>query len=48
VAYASKELALAGAAGINGEMADSPVHAAIDHPTVEWRVAEVLHTVRGA
>jgi hypothetical protein len=46
VAYESKEQALAGAAGISSEMADSPVHGSIDHSTVEWRVAETLHTVR--
>jgi hypothetical protein len=46
VAYDSKAHAMAGAAGISGEMADSPVHASIDHPTVEWRVADVVHTVR--
>jgi hypothetical protein len=46
VAYESKALALAGAGGISGEMGDSPVHGAIDHSTVEWRVAETLHTVR--
>ncbi|MET0931914.1 MAG: hypothetical protein ABWX74_20535 [Aeromicrobium sp.] len=45
VAYDSKEHALAGAGGISGEMADSPVHASIDHATVEWRVATVAHVV---
>jgi hypothetical protein len=46
VAYDSQEQALAGAAGISGEMGSSPVHASIDHATVEWRVATVAHTVR--
>ncbi|GAB2568826.1 hypothetical protein [Microlunatus antarcticus] len=46
VAYESRELALAGAAGISGEMAGSAVHAAIDHATVEWRVVDVTHVVR--
>jgi len=45
VAYDSKEHALAGASGISGEMADSPVHATIDQSTVEWRVASVRHVV---
>lgn len=46
VAYDSREHAMAGAAGISGEMAGSPVHGSIDHATVEWRVAEVAHVVR--
>ena len=46
VAYESRELALAGAGGIGGEMADSPVHGSIAQSTVEWRVADVVHTVR--
>jgi hypothetical protein len=46
VAYDSREHAMAGAGGISGEMADSPVHSSIDHASVEWRVAEVRHTVR--
>lgn len=45
VAYESKALAMAEAGGISGEMAGSPVHGSIDHSTVEWRVADVLHTV---
>jgi len=45
VAYDSKEHALAGASGISGEMAGSPVHATIDQSTVEWRVASVRHVV---
>jgi hypothetical protein len=48
VAYDSKEHAMAGVAGISGEMADSPVRAALDHSTVEWRVAEVVHDLRRA
>lgn len=31
--------------GIVTELADSPVHAAIDHSTVEWSVAKCLHRV---
>lgn len=37
VAYDSTAHALAGASGISGEMAGSPVHASIDQSTVEWR-----------
>ncbi|WP_394768972.1 hypothetical protein [Lacisediminihabitans sp.] len=47
VAYDSLEHARAGAAGINGEMADSPVHATIDHATVDWNLTTVLHRVDG-
>jgi len=46
VSYDSREHALAGAGGISGEMADSPVHGSIDQSTVEWRVADVVHLVR--
>lgn len=41
VAYDSMAHARSGAAGITGEMADSPVHATIDHGTVEWRLTTV-------
>ncbi|MFE1023743.1 hypothetical protein ACFW5I_04145 [Streptomyces sp. NPDC058818] len=43
VAYDSLPHARAGAAGITGEMADSPVHATIDHDSVDWRLTTVLH-----
>ncbi|MFC4036250.1 hypothetical protein ACFO3J_33115 [Streptomyces polygonati] len=45
VAYDSIEHARAGAAGITGEMADSPVHDAIDHGTVDWQLTTVLQHV---
>jgi hypothetical protein len=48
VAYDSRTHAYAGAAGITGEMADSPVHDAIDHGTVDWQVTTVLQLVEGA
>ena len=38
---------LTAAAGISGEMADSPVHATIDHTTVDWNLTTVLHRVDG-
>nr|WP_200942086.1 hypothetical protein [Angustibacter sp. Root456] len=45
VAYDSRERALAGAAGITGEMGDSPVHATIDHGDVDWQLTTVLQLV---
>ena len=45
VAYDSTEHARAGAAGITGEMGDSPVHGAIDHGTVDWQLTSVLQHV---
>lgn len=45
VAYDSMEAAEAGAAGISAEMAASPVHAAIDHSTVDWKLTTVVHSV---
>ncbi|HWO67577.1 MAG TPA: hypothetical protein VNO31_46840 [Umezawaea sp.] len=45
VAYDSMAHAESGAAGIIGEMGDSPVHATIDHGTVDWRLTTVLHHV---
>ncbi|WP_120337447.1 hypothetical protein [Cryobacterium soli] len=45
VAYDSMEHARAGAAGISGEMAHSPVHATIDHSTVDWKLTTVVHGV---
>jgi hypothetical protein len=45
VAYDSMEHARAGAAGISGEMADSPVHATIDHSSVDWKLTTVVHHV---
>ena len=47
VAYDSMEHARSGAAGIGGEMADSPVHATIDHFTVNWSLTTVVHRVEG-
>ncbi|MEV6844873.1 hypothetical protein [Actinoplanes sp. NPDC051411] len=41
VAYDSLEHARAGAAGITGEMAGSPVHDTIDHSTVDWQLTAV-------
>lgn len=45
VAYDSMEHARAGAVGISGEMADSPVHATIDHSTVDWNLTTVVHRI---
>ena len=45
VAYDSMEHARAGAAGIGGEMAGSPVHATIDHSSVDWKLTTVVHRV---
>ncbi|WP_328498689.1 DUF3291 domain-containing protein [Streptomyces sp. NBC_00414] len=45
VAYDSMPHARAGAAGITGEMADSPVHATIDHDSVDWQLTTALHQV---
>jgi hypothetical protein len=45
VAYDNIEHARAGAAGISGEMAGSPVHATIDHSSVDWNLTTVLHRV---
>jgi len=45
VAYDSLEHARAGAAGITGEMAGSPVHDTIDHGTVDWQLTTVLAEV---
>jgi hypothetical protein len=47
VAYDSMGHARAGAAGIGGEMADSPVHATIDHSSVDWNLTTVAHSVEG-
>ena len=46
VAYDSMEHARSGAAGISGEMAASPVHATIDHSSVDWKLTTVAHHVR--
>jgi hypothetical protein len=46
VAYDSMPHARSGAAGISGEMAGSPVHATIDHDTVDWQLATVIHGVK--
>ncbi|MFE2974581.1 hypothetical protein [Streptomyces sp. NPDC059258] len=43
VAYDSPAHARAGAAGITGEMAHSPVHDTIDHETVDWQITSTLH-----
>jgi hypothetical protein len=45
VASARLPHARAGAAGITGEMADSPVHATIDHDSVDWQLTTALHHV---
>jgi hypothetical protein len=45
VAYASRADAESGSSGIVGEMADSPVHATIDHATVDWQLASTLQQV---
>jgi hypothetical protein len=45
VAYDSIEHAHAGAGGITGEMAGSPVHDTIDHGTVDWQMTTVLQHV---
>ncbi|MFD6274233.1 hypothetical protein ACFWFI_01345 [Streptomyces sp. NPDC060209] len=45
VAYDSLPHARAGAAGITGEMADSPVHATIDHDSVDWQITTALQRV---
>ena len=47
VAYDSAEHARSGAAGITGEMAGSPVHAAIDQASVDWQLTTVLAQVDG-
>lgn len=48
VAYDSMAQAEAGAAGITGEMAGSPVHDTIDHGSVQWRLTKVTqHIDRG-
>ncbi|MDX3377172.1 hypothetical protein PV390_22515 [Streptomyces sp. ME02-6991-2A] len=43
VAYDSPAHARSGAAGIMGEMADSPVHGTIDHESVDWQITTMLH-----
>jgi hypothetical protein len=45
VAYDSLANAERGAAGITGEMGGSPVHATIDHGTVDWQLTSVLDRV---
>ncbi|MGW3247947.1 hypothetical protein [Streptomyces sp. NPDC001070] len=45
VAYDNIKNARSGAAGITGEMSDSPVHEAIDHNTVDWQFTTVLQHV---
>ncbi|MFE2189753.1 hypothetical protein ACFXAQ_02750 [Streptomyces olivaceus] len=45
VAYDSLPHARAGAAGITGEMADSPVHATIDHDSVDWQITNILQHI---
>ncbi|MGW3522353.1 hypothetical protein [Streptomyces olivaceus] len=45
VAYDSLPHARTGAVGITGEMADSPVHATIDHDSVDWQLTTALHHV---
>ncbi|MET7458193.1 hypothetical protein ABZT03_41440 [Streptomyces sp. NPDC005574] len=45
VAYDSMPHARAGAAGITGVMGHSPVHATIDHSSVDWQLTDVLQHV---
>ena len=45
VAYDGLAHAEHGAAGITGEMSGSPVHATIDHGTVDWQLTTVLQHV---
>lgn len=45
VAWKSAKDGRRSAAGIMTEMADSPVHATIDHATVEFRIVPVLQHV---
>jgi hypothetical protein len=45
VAYNTMDHARAGAAGISGEMAGSPVHRTIDHSSVDWKLTSVVHRV---
>lgn len=45
VAWDSMVHAESGAAGISGEMAGSPVHATIDHSSVDWRLVDVMHSI---
>jgi len=47
VAYTSMRHARSGAAGIGGEMAESPVHGTIDHSSVDLKLATVLHRLDG-
>ncbi|BDZ48603.1 hypothetical protein GCM10025867_08440 [Frondihabitans sucicola] len=48
VAYDSMEHARAGAAGISDERAASPVHATIDHSTVDWKLTTVAHRIEAS
>lgn len=48
VAYESMSEARSGAAGITGEMGDSPVHDTIDHASVDWNLTTVVHRVESA
>ncbi|MFJ1651435.1 hypothetical protein ACIOC2_08425 [Streptomyces sp. NPDC088337] len=45
VAWDTQEQARSAAAGIMTEMSASPVHATIDHGTVDWRVVDVAHVI---
>jgi hypothetical protein len=45
VSYDSIGNARSAAAGITGEMGDSPVHEAIDHSSVDWQFTTVLQHV---
>jgi hypothetical protein len=47
VAYDDITHARAGAAGITGEMGDSPVHDTIDHSAVDWQLTSVRQHVEG-
>ncbi len=48
VAYDDLARAEVSAAGIAGEMGDSPVHDTIDHSSVDWQLTTVLQHVEGS
>lgn len=47
VAYDSMKHSRSDVAGISDEMAASPVHAIIDHSSVDWNLTRVVHRVAG-
>lgn len=44
-AYDTRAHAESGASGIMTELGDSPVHATIDHSTVDWQITRVIHAI---